>query len=236
MDNVLVTGASRGIGLAIASKLAASGYGVTAVARRNSEELNAAIEVCRGRANGSLHFAALDSDRHRGYSRVHPAIAPRPGADLRPRQQCRHRRRGAPRGLCPTARSKLCCAFNNLSPIVLTKYVVRGMMRRGAGASSICPRSSPRPAITRFRSMAASKAAMIGFTKIALARGRAPRRHRQRHCAGFIDTEMTRGLDENATQAHRRAQRAAPPGGSRGCRQYGGVSDRRDGAATSPAP
>jgi 3-oxoacyl-[acyl-carrier protein] reductase len=43
MDNVIVTGASRGIGLAIAKRLCADGYHVTAVARSAGGELEAAI-------------------------------------------------------------------------------------------------------------------------------------------------------------------------------------------------
>ena len=97
--------------------------------------------------------------------------------------------------------------LNNLSPIVLTKYVVRGMMADGRGRivnlSSII-------ASTGYNALSvygATKAAMIGFTK-SLSRevGRlgitvnaiAP---------GFIDTEMTRGLDE--TQRKRIADRSA---------------------------
>jgi 3-oxoacyl-[acyl-carrier protein] reductase len=206
MDNVLVTGASRGIGLAIASKLAASGYGVTAVARRNSEELNAAIEVCRGRANGSLHFAALDLTDIEAI----PEFIRQLRRDRGPIYGLVNNAGIGAEGLLatmPNSQIEALLRLNNLSPIVLTKYVVRGMMAEGRGRivnlSSII-------ASTGYNALSvygASKAAMIGFTK-SLSRevGRlgvtvnaiAP---------GFIDTEMTRGLDE--TQRKRIAERSA---------------------------
>jgi len=43
MRNVLVTGGSRGLGLAIARKLAAARYRVIAVARQKSKDVTAAI-------------------------------------------------------------------------------------------------------------------------------------------------------------------------------------------------
>ena len=43
MRNVVITGGSRGIGLAIATTLAAGGYRAIAVARSESEELRSAI-------------------------------------------------------------------------------------------------------------------------------------------------------------------------------------------------
>ena len=58
MRNVLVTGGSRGIGLAIARRLAGSGdYNVIAIARRESEDLGQAI---RGMGADRLHFKAFD--------------------------------------------------------------------------------------------------------------------------------------------------------------------------------
>ena len=56
MHNVLVTGGSRGIGLAIATRLAGAGYNVIAAARRERDELKAAIAESEGR----LHFRACD--------------------------------------------------------------------------------------------------------------------------------------------------------------------------------
>ena len=56
MHNVLVTGGSRGIGLAIGQRLIGAGYNVIAAARRESDELKAAIAGSEGR----LHFRACD--------------------------------------------------------------------------------------------------------------------------------------------------------------------------------
>jgi 3-oxoacyl-[acyl-carrier protein] reductase len=206
MDNVIVTGASRGIGLAIAKKLAGAGYGVIAVARRTGDELEAAIAACQKESVGSLQFAALDLSEIEAI----PEFVRR----LR-------REKGSIYGLVnnagigtegllatmPNNQIEALLRLNNLSPIVLTKYVVRGMMADGRGRivnlSSII-------ASTGYNALSvygATKAAMIGFTK-SLSRevGRlgvtvnaiAP---------GFIDTEMTRGLDE--AQRKRIADRSA---------------------------
>ena len=209
MRNVLVTGGSRGIGLAIASRLAASGdYNVVAVARRESEDLERAI---RRAGEGRLHFSAFDLSR----------IGEIPGFV----KELRDAFGGiyglvnnagiSSEGLLATMRNseiEALIRLNVLSPIVLTKYVVRHMMADGAGRvvniSSII-------ASTGYNGLsvyAASKAAVAGFTH-SLARevGRvgitvnaiAP---------GFVDTELTRSLDEDGRRriAGRSALRRLP--------------------------
>lgn len=206
MDNVLVTGASRGIGLAIARKLAGSGYDVTAVARRSGEELDAAIAACEGRAIGSLRFAALDLQDIDAI----PDFVRQLRRDRGPIYGLVNNAGIGTEGLLatmPNSQIEALLRLNNLSPMVLTKYIVRGMMADGRGRiinlSSVI-------ASTGYNALSvygATKAAMVGFTK-SLARevGRlgitvnaiAP---------GFIDTEMTRGLDE--AQRKRVADRSA---------------------------
>ena len=84
--------------------------------------------------------------------------------------------------------------INTLSPIVLTKYVVRSMMSEGAGRIVNVASIIGSTGYSGLSVYAATKASMIGFTR-SLARevGRlginvnavAP---------GFIDTDMTHGL------------------------------------------
>ena len=60
MHNVVVTGGSRGIGLAISKRIAAAGYNVIAVARRESDELREVIREIVEQGRGGIHFKAFD--------------------------------------------------------------------------------------------------------------------------------------------------------------------------------
>lgn len=57
---VLVTGASRGLGLGIARQLADAGYDVIALARQKTKPVTDAIAEAKRAKNGALHFVSFD--------------------------------------------------------------------------------------------------------------------------------------------------------------------------------
>jgi 3-oxoacyl-[acyl-carrier protein] reductase len=210
MRNVVVTGGSRGIGLAIARKLAASGYAVIAVARKRTDQLDDAIaEASQG--GGAISFAPFDLgdlDKIQGFvAGVRKSYGPIYGlvnnAAIGTEGQL---------SLMPNIKIAELVHINTVSPMVLTKYVVRGMMADGGGrivnVASIV-------AFTGYAGLSvysATKASMVGFTR-ALARevGRmgvnvnaiAP---------GFLDTEMTGSMtaEQRAKVARRSALQRLP--------------------------
>jgi NAD(P)-dependent dehydrogenase (short-subunit alcohol dehydrogenase family) len=58
--SVLVTGGSRGLGLAIAQKLVAAGYQTITLARSESKEVAAAIAHAKQEGQGALSFVLFD--------------------------------------------------------------------------------------------------------------------------------------------------------------------------------
>jgi 3-oxoacyl-[acyl-carrier protein] reductase len=90
--------------------------------------------------------------------------------------------------------------INTLSPIILTKYIIRSMMADGAGrvvnVSSIIASSG-------YKGLAvygATKASLLGFTR-SLAREVGPLGINVNSVApGFVDTSMTRELSEEKRQ------------------------------------
>ena len=60
MRNVIVTGGSRGLGLAIAEQLANDGFQVIAIARNANEGFNAAAQRVAAAGQGALQFYAAD--------------------------------------------------------------------------------------------------------------------------------------------------------------------------------
>jgi 3-oxoacyl-[acyl-carrier protein] reductase len=95
---------------------------------------------------------------------------------------------------------------NTLSPIVLTKYVVRSMMADGGGRIVNIASVAAFTGYSGLSVYAATKASLIGFTK-SLAREVGRGKVNVNSVApGFIDTDMTHGLtDEKREQIVRRS-------------------------------
>lgn len=207
MHNVLVTGGSRGIGLAIGKRLAGAGYNVIAVARRESEELAAAIREAEGR----LHFRACDLATIDAI----PAFAKQVRDEFGAIYGLVNNAGLGTEGLLATMHNseiEALVRLNVLSPIMLTKYVVRHMMADGGGRivniSSII-------ASTGYNGLAvygATKAAATGFTR-SLAREVGKLGITVNAIApGFIDTELTHNLSDEGRKriAGRSALRRLP--------------------------
>jgi 3-oxoacyl-[acyl-carrier protein] reductase len=205
MRNVLVTGASRGIGLAIARKLAGIGYNVIAVSRRESEELRQRAEA------GNLHFRGCDLSEIDAIPAFVQALRKEFGAIY----GLVNNAGIGPESLLATMRNsdiEALVRLNVLSPLILTKYVVRHMMADGEGRivniSSII-------ATTGYNGLSvygATKAAATGFTR-SLAREVGKLGITVNAIApGFIATELTQGLSDDARQriAGRSALRRLP--------------------------
>jgi 3-oxoacyl-[acyl-carrier protein] reductase len=194
LRNVIVTGASRGLGLAIAETLAASGYRVLAIARSATEQLQALIAAAAQAGHGAVQFHPFDlldtAAMPQRVSRLRQEVGPFYGL-------VNNAGLGTP-GVLAMMRDEqieMLIRLNTLSPIVLTRHVVRSMMSERAGRivnmSSIV-------ATTGYQSLSvysATKASLIGFTR-ALAREVGQLGITVNAVApGFVDTEMTRELD-----------------------------------------
>ena len=194
--NVIVTGGSRGLGLAIAVKLAGAGYRVIAIARNRGEEFDKAMKS----AAGTLEFRAFDLGDIAGLADLVTAVR----KEFGPIYGLVNNAGIGTHGILATMRIadiERTVRLNNVSPMVLTKQVVRAMMLgggAGAGGGRIVNISSIVSA-TGFSGLAvygATKAALVGFTK-SLAREVGPLGITVNAVApGFVDTSMTEGLDD----------------------------------------
>jgi 3-oxoacyl-[acyl-carrier protein] reductase len=190
MRSVIVTGGSRGLGLDIVRRLGLNGYRAIAIARKMSEELGAAVES----TPESMSFVPFDL----GDVEAIPELVKCLYRDFGPiHGLVNNAALGSEGALAMMANSQIenLIRLNTLSPIVLTKYVVRRMMSDGGGRIVNVASITAFTGYSGLSVYAATKSSMVGFTR-SLARevGRlgvnvnavAP---------GFMDTEMTKNMD-----------------------------------------
>jgi 3-oxoacyl-[acyl-carrier protein] reductase len=212
MRNIIVTGGTRGLGLGIVRGLTANGYRAFAVARQMNDQLASTMEQAEQSRPGSLHFIPFDL----GNIQEIPDLVKKLRKDFGPIYGLVNNAalglNGALAIMHNTQIERL-VRVNTLSPIVLTKYVVRHMMADGGGRIVNVASIVGFTGYSGLSVYGATKASMIGFTR-SLARevGRlgvnvnaiAP---------GFMDTEMTQGLEgERREQVARRSALHRLPG------------------------
>src|SRR3954465_5509888 len=165
MRNVLVTGGTRGVGLAVASRLAADGYRVFALGRKESEGLTKAIVDAPAGILSFVPFDLLQVD-------AIPELVRELKAEHGPLYGLVNNAALGTEGLLSNMHNSdiaRLVTLNTISPIILTKYAVRSMITSGAGRivniSSII-------GFTGYSGLSvygATKASMLGFTR-SLAR------------------------------------------------------------------
>lgn len=191
LSNVLVTGGSRGIGLAIVRRLSTAGHNVIAVARSESPELKNVISA----SAGLIRFKALDMKAIDTF----PAFVRDLRKDVGPIYGLVNNAGiGTPGVLATMYESQIAelLRVNVEAPMVLTKYIVRHMMADGAGRIVNMGSIIGSTGYNALSVYGATKAALEGFSK-SLAREVGKLGITVNVVApGFINTELTQSLDE----------------------------------------
>lgn len=208
---VLVTGGSRGLGLALVRDLSKAGWHVYTVSRQLSDELKNTIESSGNRIIwwqadlGDPEQVKRIGEREEILSGLDAFIANAAiGTDGLLTLLGEHEIRRT-------------VEVNLTSTILLTRQVVKGMLQRGRGGVLVFIASVA--AITGFRGLsvyAATKAGLLGFSR-TLAREYGERGIRSNAILpGFLETEMSAGL---SAELRARLLRRIPAG------RFGTVND-----------
>lgn len=199
MKTVIITGATRGLGLAIAKQAIIDGYRVIAIGRKLSAELDILIKE-----NDNLIFFEqydlYELDKIQSFVTELVKQYGRPWALI-------NNAATSYDGILATQHEKEISALLRLNieaPILFTKYIVRSMLIERAGriinVSSIISSTG----FSGLSVYAATKAAMIGFTR-SLAREVGKASITVNAIApGYMETDMTSGLVDEKLAAIRR--------------------------------
>jgi 3-oxoacyl-[acyl-carrier protein] reductase len=206
MQNVIVTGGSRGLGLAMARALAAAGYRVIALSRGSTGELEAAGRAAADSGRGTIEFRACDLSDLESLAPLVKALR----ADFGALYGLVNNAGLGTSGLLSNMRDReiqRLIQLNTVSPILLSKYVVRSMMAQREGRIVNIASIVATTGYSGLSVYSATKASLLGFTR-SLAREVGQLGITVNAVApGFVATEMTQELEE--TQRQQIARRSA---------------------------
>ncbi len=195
MLNVIVTGGSRGLGLDIARQLAAAGYRVIAIARKNTAELSAAAAEAATARVGAIVFQSIDLADVEAIPPFVRALR----ASVGPIYGLVNNAGSGNAAILanmPDAGIERLIRLNTLSPIVLTKHVAKSMMLERCGRIINMSSIVASTGYSGLSVYSASKASLLGFTR-SLARELGALGITVNAIApGFIATDMTGELNE----------------------------------------
>jgi 3-oxoacyl-[acyl-carrier protein] reductase len=205
MRNVIVTGASRGLGLGIAQSLAEAGYRVIGLARQETEELRLSKRRCEENRTGEIQFVAFDLGETEKLRTLVQGLRTQYGPIYGLVNNAAIGSSGVLANMHHRA-IEATISQNIVSPIILTKFVVRSMMAQGDGRIINIASIIGSTGYSGLSVYAATKAAMIGFTK-SLAREVGELDITVNAVSpGFLDTDMTKSLSaQHRAQITRRS-------------------------------
>lgn len=191
LRNVIVTGASRGIGLGIARRLAEAGYRVLAIARRSTDGLDAAM---REAAPGDIVFQPFDLEQLDGLPGLIAGLREAHGPIYGLVNNAGIGTEGVLATMAVADIERL-VRLNTLVPLLITKSAVRSMMSAGQGRIVNMSSIIASTGYSGLSVYAATKASMVGFTR-SLARELGSLGITVNAVApGFVDTDMTAAMD-----------------------------------------
>jgi 3-oxoacyl-[acyl-carrier protein] reductase len=205
MRNVIVTGGTRGLGLAMTQELAAGGYRVIAIARKAGDELAAATKSLPAGA-GTIEFRACDLSV---LSELGPLVRGL-RKEFGPLYALINNAGLGTSGLLSNMLDRdaqRLIQLNTASPILLTKYAIRSMMLQREGRIVNIASIVAATGYSGLSVYSATKSSLIGFTR-SLARELGQFGITVNALApGFVATEMTHDLTDS--QREKIARRSA---------------------------
>jgi len=181
------------LGLAITSALAAAGYRVIAIARKDTEGLRAAAAQAKREQCGAVQFRTFDLNDTGAIAGLVTDLR----KEFGPLYGLVNNAGLGTAGVLTIMRDEQIeslVRLNTVAPILLTKYVVRSMMVERAGRIINISSIVASTGYSGLSAYSATKASLVGFTR-SLAREVGQLGITVNAIApGFIDTEMTHDL------------------------------------------